>query len=92
MSHFHFNEEANRFELEKNGHIAYANVRKVDGILYIDYVEAPPALRGTGAAGELMTALVKAVKQETGLKIHPICGYAASWLRKNKELSDGLMA
>lgn len=89
---FGFNAEKSRYELEKSGHIAYANVRRTDGVLYIDYVEAPPALRGTGAAGELMSAVAEAVRKEGGVKIHPVCGYAASWLRRHESEYGALMA
>ncbi|PZQ44945.1 MAG: N-acetyltransferase [Micavibrio aeruginosavorus] len=84
------NKTAGRYELEESGHVAHADYRKENGTLYIKYVEAPEALRGTGAAGRLMEG-VTAVARAENLKIMPICGYAASWLRKHKEHHD-LMA
>eukprot|EP01042_Synura_sphagnicola_P035963 gene35963-46027_t len=48
------NTAKSRFELDINGAIAFANYRIEDTTLYIDYVEAPIALRGTGAASQLM--------------------------------------
>jgi len=51
------------------------------------YVESPPALRGSGAAGRLMTAVAQDARAKA-LKITPICGYAAAWLRRSKEFSD----
>ena len=63
-----------------DGGVVYARVRKNDGVLYVDYVEAPQALRGTGAAGKFMEALMSEARAEN-LKVVPICGYAASWMR-----------
>jgi len=76
-----------RFEYALNGSVAFANYRREGGILYIDYVEAPPELRGTGAAGILMQNIVE-FSQKEDLKIIPICGYAASWMAKNFKSSE----
>lgn len=76
------NAPARRYELQVGSETAYATYRLQDKTLYIDYVEAPHALRGTGAAGRLMEHIV-AQAQANGLKITPVCGYAAAWLRRN---------
>lgn len=77
------NAAQSRYELVIDGHTAYADYRKAEGTLYIDYVYAPHELRGTGAAGRLMEGIVAAATQDN-LKIVPICGYAAAWLGKHK--------
>ncbi len=76
------NETLDRFEMVESGQTVFADYRLADGRLFIDHVEAPIALRGSGAAGRLM-ALIAAHARETGLQIVPICGYAAAWLRRN---------
>lgn len=76
-----------RYEMDEQGATAYADYRREGGRLYIDYVYAPPELRGTGASGRLMAA-VSANARDRGLKITPICGYAAAWLRRSKEFGD----
>lgn len=76
-----------RYELAEQGHIAYADYKKDGGILHIKHVFAPEALRGSGAAGRLMEAVTVHARAE-GLKIIPICGYAAAWLRKHEEHHD----
>jgi predicted GNAT family acetyltransferase len=73
-----------RYEYHIGDAFAFANYRKDAGTLYIDYVESPPLLRGTGAASLLMREIVMAAAAGN-LKIVPICGYAASWLRKQGE-------
>lgn len=86
MPQFTNNHEKSQFEGHFDGHMAYASYHINDGTLYIDYVEAPPELRGTGAAGKLMEYVVAQAKEQN-LKITPICGYAASWLKRNGYLS-----
>lgn len=80
---FSDNKAANRFELNVGGEIAFANYRVEGKTLYIDYVEAPHSLRGTGAAGRLMEHIVTIAKSNN-YEIVPICGYAASWLRRHR--------
>ncbi len=84
------NTSLNRFELVEQGHVAYADYEIETGVLSIKYVFAPDELRGTGSAGRLMAGITD-IARARGLKIIPICGYAASWLRKHKEHHD-LMA
>jgi len=79
-----------RFELVEQGHTAYADYRRDENVLSIKYVFSPPELRGAGTANRLMEGIAAHAWAEN-LKILPICGYAASWLRKHKE-HHGLMA
>jgi predicted GNAT family acetyltransferase len=82
MSDFSDNKAKGRFEYKVGDLFAYADYRREGKVLYIDYVEAPMKLRGTGAAGRLMEHIVAVAKQEQ-LAIEPICGYAAHWLRRH---------
>ena len=70
-----------------DGQMVYADVRRDNDVLYINYVYAPPELRGKGAAGQFMTQLMVIVRAEH-LKAVPICGYAASWLQRHQEYAD----
>jgi predicted GNAT family acetyltransferase len=79
-----------RFELDVGGEVAFADYRREPGRLVIPYVEAPPALRGTGAAGRLMGGVLARARAED-LKVVPLCGYAAAYIRRHKEHHD-LMA
>ena len=64
------NAAESRFELQEDGHIAYADYRRDGGRLVIPYVFAPPELRGTGAAGRVMEGVVAAARAE-GLSLVP---------------------
>jgi hypothetical protein len=76
-----------RYELEVDGQIVFALYRRREGSLVIPYVEAPPGLRGTGAAGQLMEG-VMAIARAERLKIVPLCSYASSWMRRHPEHRD----
>lgn len=80
---FSDNAARHRFELDIDGQVAFATYRRTADALDILHVEAPVALRGTGAASRLMEHVVGAAQAE-GLGIVPYCGYAASWLRRQK--------
>lgn len=82
-----FNTSENRYELSVDGQMVYADVHRDNDVLYIEYVYAPPELRGKGAAGQFMTQLMDIVRAEQ-LKAVPICGYAASWLQRHQEYTD----
>ena len=84
---FKDNPARSRYELEEQGLIAWADYRVDGSRMYIDHVESPVALRGAGTAGRLMQALVDDVRGK-GLKVTPICSYAAVWLRRHPETRD----
>lgn len=87
MSELRNNTAASRYELEEQGQTSWADYRLQGERLYIDHVESPEALRGTGAAGRLMTALAQDARDH-GLTITPICSYAAAWLKRSPEYRD----
>jgi len=76
-----------RYEMDEQGLTSWADYRRSGDRLYIDHVESPVALRGSGAAGRLMAAL-SADARARNLRITPICGYAAAWLRRSKAFGD----
>ncbi|HEX2559274.1 GNAT family N-acetyltransferase [Phenylobacterium sp.] len=87
MSDLRNNEARSRYEMDEQGMTSWADYRLKGERLYIDHVESPVPLRGSGAAGRLMAALAQDAKQR-GLKITPICGYAATWLRRSKDYRE----
>jgi predicted GNAT family acetyltransferase len=87
MSDLRDNTEASQYELDINGQTVFARYRKQDGVFTILWVEAPPALRGTGAAGRLM-GLVSEEARRNNWRVVPVCGYAAAWLHSSKQYRD----
>lgn len=81
------NRELQRFELPAGGEVVFADYRRQPGRLVITYVEAPPALRGTGAAGRLMKGVLEQARVE-GVKVLPLCAYARAWIQRHPEFRD----
>jgi len=85
--HVRDNPERSRFELDINGQIVFARYARQGSTLVIPYVEAPPALRGTGAASRLMAGVMEIARAE-GLKVRPLCSYASAWMWRHMEYRD----
>ena len=83
------NPTARRFEWTENDATAFANYRHEGTHLAIPHVEAPVSLRGTGAAGRLMEAVVAHARQ-ADIKLVPTCTYALAWFKRHPEASDVL--
>lgn len=76
-----------RFELTEQGLTAFADYRLDGDRLALPHVEAPPELRGTGAAGRLMSGLLDQARAR-GLKVVPICPYAKIFIHRHPEYQD----
>jgi predicted GNAT family acetyltransferase len=83
------NKQASRFELAENGLLVWAEYRIRDGKYLIPHVEADVPLRGTGAAGRLMQAIVDHARDRQ-LVIVPRCSYARAWFARHPEAQDVL--
>jgi predicted GNAT family acetyltransferase len=81
------NSARNRFELEENGELAFANYRRSGDIFTIPHVEAAMALRGKGTAGRLMDGIA-AIARERHYKIRPTCSYAIAWFKRHPDQQD----
>lgn len=81
------NAASGRLEMDEAGHVVFADYRLGQGRLIVDHVEAPPILRGTGASGRFMQVLADWARSKD-LRITPLCGYAASWLRRSPDNRD----
>lgn len=71
--------------------IVHADYAILGNTRVILYVEADPALRGTGAAGAFMQSLAEHARAE-GLKLAPRCSYAVVWLKRHGEYDDLIAA
>ena len=79
-----------RFELERDGQIAYLEYSLAGTVLALIHSEVPEKLRGHGLAHELAhTALQYA--RENHLKVDVICPSVAKYLEDHPEYSDLLL-
>jgi uncharacterized protein len=83
------NKQLHRFELTENGLVVFAEYRIRDGKYLLPHVEADPALRGTGAAGRLMAAIVDHARAQK-LTLVPRCSYALAWFKRHPDAADVL--
>lgn len=83
MSGFKDDAQASRFELDEGGGVTFADYRREPGRLIIDHVETPISLRGQGAAGRLMEAILARAAEENR-EVVPLCSYAAAWLKRRR--------
>jgi uncharacterized protein len=90
MSEVKDNPAHGRFEMVEAGQVVFADYRRDGTRLIIDHVEAPMALRGTGAAGRFMEGLVAEARRQ-GATLVPLCSYAAAWLQRHPKLSQDVM-
>ena len=81
------NRAAGRLEMEEAGQVVFADYRRDGRRLFIDHVEAPVALRGTGAAGRLMKGVLERARADQ-VKVLPLCGYARAWMQRHPEYKD----
>ena len=81
------NTAQSRYEMEVGGDLVFARYRREGKVVHLLHVEAAPQLRGTGAAGKFMKALLDEFREQ-GMKVIPVCGYAAGWLDRHEDYQD----
>jgi len=78
---------AGRFELERDGQVAYLEYTVAGHVLGLNHTEIPEAMRGTGVASELArTALDWA--RENRMQVDVICPFVTEYLGRHPEYSD----
>ncbi len=78
------NTAQNRFELNVEGSVAFANDRRTEDAVIITHTETPPALRGRGVATRLVEGAVRKIRDENK-KVIAGCSFVADYLRKHPE-------
>ena len=87
MSEAALRDTGERYELDEDNLTSWADYRLSGDRIFIDHVESPVALRGTGAAGRLMAGLLDRIRAQ-GLKVVPVCPYAAAYIRRHPQYAD----
>jgi predicted GNAT family acetyltransferase len=81
------NKALNRFELDVDGGVAFANYRLTPSAVVITHTETPRALRGRGLASELVTGALALIRAD-GRKVIGACAFVVDYLRKHPEYAD----
>jgi len=83
----HDNTERQRFELEADGHIAFANYERDDGVLTMLHTEVPKELEGRGIGSALIRGVLDTARRER-LKVNPLCPFAKAYIDRHPEYAD----
>ena len=81
------NKALQRYELNVDGSVAFANYRLAPGVVTITHTETPAALRGRGIASKLIKGALEQIRAER-LKVVAGCGFVVDYLAKHPEFSD----
>lgn len=78
-----------RFTSEIDGHTCRLDYRlhEYDREVMLTHTFVPPALRGHGAAAELVKAALDWARDE-GLKVVPACSYVRVYMRRHPDTQD----
>jgi uncharacterized protein len=76
-----------RFELERDGQVAYLEYNLAGKVLQLIHTEVPELLRGKGMASALAESAL-AWAREHEVKVDVICPSVAAYLAKHSEYSD----
>jgi len=76
-----------RFEIDVDGHIAFANYRNIDGVITITHTEVPAALRERGVGSRLMLEMLGQIRSRN-LKVRPLCSFARFVVAQHPEFRD----
>jgi predicted GNAT family acetyltransferase len=79
-----------RFEIERNGHVAYLEYALAGNVLQLIYSEVPEAMRGQGIASELAHSALEWARQQ-GAKVDIICPSVNAYIAKHPEYADLLI-
>jgi predicted GNAT family acetyltransferase len=81
------NSPPTRYELNVDGHIAFANYRNVDGVIAITHTEVPSALRERGVGSRLVLEMLGEIRAQN-LKVRPLCSFARFVVAQHPEFGD----
>jgi len=87
MTSIRDNKERQRFELDVEGKIAFANYRMMSDVVIITHTETPPALRGRGIGSDLVKGALEQIQAE-GHKVRAGCSFVADYLDQHPEYAD----
>lgn len=80
-----------RYELRLPEGLAYATYQQRGEVLAINHSEVPPEVEGRGIGSALVQGMLDDIRKR-GLKVLPLCGFVAAYIRRHKEYQDLLAA
>lgn len=80
-----------RYEIEVDGHTAFANYRSLDGVIAITHTEVPWELRERGIGSRLVLEMLKEIRAQN-LKVKPLRSFARFVIAQHPEFRDVVSA
>ncbi len=87
MSDVRDNKAESRFELEVDGHTAFAYYQLSPGTITFTHTEVPPALGGQGVGSRLAKGALEMARAQK-LKVVAQCPFVAAYMGKHPEYQD----
>lgn len=76
-----------RFEIERDGHVAFLDYILGGGVLRLLHTEVPDQLQGQGIASELAKSALDWAR-EHGVRVDVICPFVDSYIKRHPEYAD----
>jgi predicted GNAT family acetyltransferase len=81
------NTALHRFELDVDGHIAFAQYRLSPGVITFTHTKVPTELEGRGVGSRLARGALEQVRAQD-LKVIAQCPFIAGYIDKHPEFAD----
>jgi predicted GNAT family acetyltransferase len=81
------NPARSRYELDVDGHIAFADYTLAPGLITFTHTEVPKELGGRGIGSQLVQGALAAVRG-TGSKVVAKCPFVAGYIQKHPDYAD----
>jgi uncharacterized protein len=81
------NEAENRFEAWIDGQLAKLDYMMDGNTIVMTHVGVHPDQRGKGVAGKVTQVALEYAKEKS-LRVIPMCGYVAAYIRRNPQYAD----
>jgi uncharacterized protein len=79
-------ESLNRLEVSVEGGLGVLRYQIAGDTMWLLHVQVPPEAQGHGVASQLTRTALELAK-ERGLKVVPVCSFAATYIRRHPEYS-----
>jgi uncharacterized protein len=81
------NKQLSRYELEKDGRIAFVTYTREPGVVTFVHTEVPKELSGHGVGSALIRGVLD-IARANGDKVTPKCPFIAAYMRHHRETQD----
>ena len=76
-----------RFELDADGHVAFSEYKRSEGLLTVMHTEVPKELEGHGIGSSLVRGVLDFARAQ-GLKVRAVCPFVKAYIERHPEYAD----